>query len=905
MWGRPEVASVQTGEAAMRYLLGLVWVAVLGMAPLMGCTESKQADLEWPPDATAYFDEYGILSADCATDEDCAMVLGYYHAADRFVQMDFFRRLATGRLAGFLDKNIAQALGVGELSASFRALFSTRQGLPLEQVLVEQASPKTSALLEAYSAGVNQWIADLRNGQNDALFPREFTDQLFVYGPDSIPEWTPQDSLSTVLVLVELLTNKEDLQIAAAVARDAIDNDAKFSDLWSMRPIFDSAILPPDWAPQAPGDSSVTKGVSSIDEDGSAPSKPLNSAPALQSLHAKLKRTEALRHLMPRSSWKKAVGSNNWAIAPSLTAAGHTLIANDQHLSMSQPTTYYLAHLDAKTMGRGQVHAAGFTLAGLPWFIAGQNEDIVWTVTDGFMDLTDVYVEELTKDAQGNPTGVMFQGEPVPFTRVPFTVTFVNGDTQEHELRFVPHHGPVREIDVDNNVAITLRWAGNDMTTDGNYLTELSMAASVDEARAALENITAVGANQVVADTEGNIGWFPYARVPRRTWATNLDGAAPPWLPLDGAGDYEWTEYFSYSELPQLLNPEQGFVATANNDMTGALADGDPTTLPSGATHPPYQADVSPGYRHARIVNVIEEGGATHDRDTMHRIQHDSYSSLGRDMVPEIVKIAEDEQTDLSPEAESVLRALKAWNLSCPTGVDGPYSDPGSSPLTSDLVELQEASGCAAFHATLLKLCELIHEDDGDLVASTGSDCPSFAAFYSIVDPSQLAAGDIYWDDAETPEVEDKHQVMATALANVYDLLANERGLGADETKWAWGRLHGLTLRSNLDTFLQPSYNNPPRGQSRFANIGGHEIIASAYAEEDLGQEFGVVYRIVCEVPQSGPICTVQLAGGQSAHIDSEHYEDLLFKYLEGEPIDLVFDIDVAKANAVRTVTFD
>ena len=74
----------------MRYLLGLLLVAALGAATWIGCSESKQAepDLEWPPNATAYFDEYGILHADCAFDEDCAMVLGYYHAADRFVQMD-------------------------------------------------------------------------------------------------------------------------------------------------------------------------------------------------------------------------------------------------------------------------------------------------------------------------------------------------------------------------------------------------------------------------------------------------------------------------------------------------------------------------------------------------------------------------------------------------------------------------------------------------------------------------------------------------------------------------------------------------------------------------------------------------------------------------------------------------
>ena len=149
----------------MRRLFGLLSVCALGVMPLAGCTETKQAepDLDWPPNATAYFDEYGVLNADCATDEDCAMVLGYYHAADRFVQMDFRRRFATGRLTDIMDKAVAQVFGVAEIAAQARALFSTRDGRPLDEFALEQASTKTVEMLEAYSAGVNQWIDDVRN----------------------------------------------------------------------------------------------------------------------------------------------------------------------------------------------------------------------------------------------------------------------------------------------------------------------------------------------------------------------------------------------------------------------------------------------------------------------------------------------------------------------------------------------------------------------------------------------------------------------------------------------------------------------------------------------------------------------------------------------------------------------
>ncbi len=131
----------------MRNVFGFLCVCALGSVALGGCTKSNEASPDgWPPDATAYFDEYGILNADCATDEDCAMVLGYYHAADRFVQMDFRRRFATGRLTDIMDKAVAQVF-VAEMASQNRALFSTRDGEPLERFVLDRASDKTVAML--------------------------------------------------------------------------------------------------------------------------------------------------------------------------------------------------------------------------------------------------------------------------------------------------------------------------------------------------------------------------------------------------------------------------------------------------------------------------------------------------------------------------------------------------------------------------------------------------------------------------------------------------------------------------------------------------------------------------------------------------------------------------------------
>ncbi|KPK55212.1 MAG: hypothetical protein AMJ63_00005, partial [Myxococcales bacterium SG8_38_1] len=232
---------------------------VLGIATV-GCSSSDSGgttgDLEWPPDAIAHFDKYGVLNADCATDEDCAMVLGYYHASERFVQMDIRRRFSTGRLADILAPFAAQ--GFIDDFADIRANFSSREGRPLEQQLIENASEKTVLLLEAYSAGVNKWLEEVKAGEPGATFPREFSNFLFDYAPEDVPAWTPQDCAASIIALIDSLTNDETDIVNAGKARASINDDAKFADLWGRGPLLAGSILPADWEPPSPSDTDAS-----------------------------------------------------------------------------------------------------------------------------------------------------------------------------------------------------------------------------------------------------------------------------------------------------------------------------------------------------------------------------------------------------------------------------------------------------------------------------------------------------------------------------------------------------------------------------------------------------------------------------------------------------------------------
>jgi acyl-homoserine lactone acylase PvdQ len=332
-------------------------------------------------------------------------------------------------------------------------------------------------------------------------------------------------------------------------------------------------------------------------------------------------------------------------------------------------------------------------------------------------------------------------------------------------------------------------------------------------------------------------------------------------------------------------------LATANSDHTGASFDGNPT---NDGFAPQQTDNIADGYRTARIVELIEDTDE-HTPETNQALISDVLSMIGRDMVPEILEIANDDMTTLSPEAQKVVIALTAWNYTCPTGLDG--SDPVMSPLAS-AAEVEESSGCTAWHQLIRDIDDALARDE-----STKS-FPSFVTYFSIMDPSRLKAGDVYWDDVTTtPAIETKHDIIGAALDTAGSALVAE--LGDDETAWPWGRKHGFRLTSLLSSLssLFNEFNNPPGDEDFFANDGGLFTVDVANPNSEGVHSSGPSTRFQCEGLE--PVqCTIQLPGGQSAHIDSDHYDDLLPLWLDNVPIDLVFDIDEAARQAVETVAF-
>ena len=812
-----------------------------------------------------WIDDLGIPHIDCQTDEDCIATLGYLHARDRFAQMDIRRRVTTGRLHQLVGE-----LAIGTDTGN-RALYSSPTGEPAEEVMLRNASETTLKWLEAYADGVNAFLADVRLGRNGAVLPDEYSFPLV--NLDVLPPWEPTDSLAAVLALINSLTNDSDRELALGEAYAAVPADFA-ADLYGPTPALVSVIQ---------SDFEFPK-LNRAPERMVSPERIAQLRTALPALRAARERVQASNVLREYEEVPDR-GSNNWVLGPDMTANGSTLLSNDPHLGLSNPAIWYYAHMDAVTNGSGTIRSAGQSFAGLPWVVIGQNADIAWGATNTYFDMSDVYVETLNADG----TGVMFDGGEVPFTVVDYEVRPHDAEPSTVELLFVPHHGPVLSVDEESGTAISLRWTGNTATTDGNMLTDLMVATNVEEARDALRSVTTIGQNWVVIDNSGSIGWFPYNAVPTRPWAS-MD--LPSFLPLPGDGSAEWGEPFAYDALPQLYNPEAGYIATANNDMNGALSDGDPFN--DGTS--PLQVYSADGFRHTRIVDLLEATDQ-HTPQTMLDTVGDIYSHAGSLIAPVVVGALSVRELDAA--SAEVVQVLDDWDFECPTGLLGAGEDAQNDP---DAAISASSAGCLAFHVLLGELImQTFNDEREEANATRGGNVGAFTRL--LLSPESMQIGAAWWDDVSTNETETSLDIMANSVAATAAWLNDEFDSQDD---WRWGREHTVTLRADLfDAFRVENYNHGP-----FANDGGYGTVDVAsprsMGDKNFTHTSGASTRFVCEAaPGEDVACTVQLPGGNRHFRDSPNYDDLLQLWLANVPSVLQFDIGAAESEAATHIAFE
>ena len=350
------------------------------------------------------------------------------------------------------------------------------------------------------------------------------------------------------------------------------------------------------------------------------------------------------------------VGSNSWVVDGDHSTTGAPILANDPHLGVSMPGVWMQVGLHCRNVSDAcPFDVAGFSFSGVPGVIIGHNADIAWGFTNLGPDVTDLYVERVSGDTW------RYGGKAQPLRTRKETIEVAGDDDVELTVRSTDHGPIVSDVDdvladvaldvklprpdrEGEEYAVSLAWTALEPRPTADAILELNRAEDWDDFRDALADFAAPSQNVVYADREGHIGYQAPGLIPIRK--SGSDGMIPAagWRP-----ENDWTgEYVPYDGLPNVLDPDQGFIATANQ----AVTDEDYPYL--------LTTDWDRGYRSQRIRDVLEDDDEL-SMEEMLDLQLDTRSPMAPVLVPYLL--------DASLPARLLLgRPAAARRLGLPAG---------------------------------------------------------------------------------------------------------------------------------------------------------------------------------------------------------------------------------------------
>ncbi len=728
-------------------------------------------------EVTIYRDGLGIPHISASSMEDLFFAQGYTQAQDRLWQMDLSRRAVAGRLSEILGKRMIDS------DFFLRSLLMRHSA----EKAVPYLSPESRSLLESYAAGVNAYIEEnLKN------LPPEFI--ILGYTPE---EWTVADSLSIGKYMAWDLGGNMNTELFLAAAMEALPAE-KLTELFPTYPFG---------------------GLTIISENVSG-----NQEGASDSYLAILDMVNSLRTGVPGQE----LGSNNWVVGGSMTASGKPLLANDMHLSMGIPSTWYQTRLEIP----GELTLSGIIFPGIPGIIVGTNGKIAWGVTNVGPDVQDLYRERRHPD---NPYLFEFDGKWEEAIVLEERINVKGRKEPVIKEIIITRNGPLISEAMDDladlDEPLSLRWTAHDVTMEIDAVMSFMRTTNWDDFKKALEDFHVPAQNFVFADIEGNIAYRANGRIPIRLKGDGLL-PAPGWDP-----DYQWQGFISYDELPTLYNPAEGFIATANHKVV-------PDSYPYFITSqwaPPYRAEA------IRNALVGRSGLTVSD---MKEIQFnvDNYQAL---YLKPIIKEALAVRSYSGKEAEA-LAILFDW-------LENP----------KDMVD---EAGPAIYHSFYLKaLAETFAAEMGEELFRQFLRGPVVNTFDSM-----LVTGSIWFDEAEGGMAGVLQRAFSQAVAEL------DKTLKGKPESWKWGKLHKIHLSHNLSQIplLGRFLDDGPYPQP-----GSH--VTAAAASFSLANPFMVrssaPWRYIADLANLGDNSWENLAGGVSGHPFSPHYRDQTAYWLEGK----------------------
>jgi penicillin amidase len=856
-------------------------------------------------------DEHGVPHIEAANEQDLFVAQGYVTAQDRLWQMDAYRRNAKGELAELLGPSLVahdraqRVLGFGKTA---RRIYGN---LPAGD----------RARLDAYARGVNLFI-----DQHQDSLPPEF--KLLFYKPQP---WTGEDSVAIGLMMVQMLDTHWDVKLSRERIAAKLNNAKLEADLYpvgSWRDHPPTGILldlsqphaepPAAKDPDEDDDSSQARtrepGKELAPVKGTGFSPYVNPARAERALAPEglgWKGAETPRGLKPASVARQAMyglkpvpftrpvpfsqldhedirslravqglpvcegcaaGSNNWVIAGRHTASGKPLLSNDMHLGISVPNIWYMADLKAAgANGADGFHAAGVTLPGMPFVIAGHNEHVAWGFTALYADVQDLYIEQL--DGKGNFESNDGAWKPLV---VDHEVIHVRGgkdvmvDVQSTE------HGPLlNPLFTKEKRAIALKWTLYDPALNALPLYQLNTASNWTEFSAALSEWSWPTQNVVYSDDQGHIAYHAVGKVPERGGGRALFGTPVFHDTMNLRGEWNRVEstdkktaqgqpmlladlknsYIPFDQMPNAFDPPSGFLATANSRVT------------TDASPYPLSLEWAEPYRAERIYKVLQGRDGLKPEDLL-AVQTDVYSEVDQELGHRFA-YAIDHTDGLA--GEDAARLHKAADLM--RSWDGRLTT--DSAAASLVTQARKA-----FWPLILK-------------PKLGEDAEAYRWSESNFAEEEIVMHGSSDGTGPSPWLPASYKSWDALLTDAVRKGMEAGKAPADVSKWAYGSWHVIDIEHPLAAFLPVV--------SRVAGTGEQPLSGDTTTVKQVGRAFGPSQRFTMDWSNIDG-STEDISLGESGNPYSPYFRDQWQDYYGGTTFALPFSEGAVAAGTRHTL---
>jgi penicillin G amidase len=783
---------------------------------------------------------------------DLMQAQGYVAAQDRFFEMDVRRHITSGRLSELFGRTTLE-------TDEFVRTLGWRRTAAREMALLQ---PRTREALQSYADGVNAYL-DTHSPSHISV---EYT-LLAAGGVDYQPEpWTPVDSLSWLEAMAwDLRGNMSD-----EIDRVLDLSGHTRAQVDQLYPAYDYDLHPP-----IVGQGAVVDGVYQQDatQPGTRnPERPAYDARARGVLRRLGRGLADIPQLMGKGS---GIGSNSWVVDGAHSSTGSPLLANDPHLGVSLPGIWMQIGLHCRVVDREcPLDVSGFTFSGVPGVVIGHNADVAWGFTNLDPDVSDLFLEKVRGDRwrhggrwlplEQRRERIEVHGEPDVIIDVRSTAHGPILSDVSDEIRDVGAQAPVAGGRPDGtSYAVSLAWTGDRPSRTADAILGFDTARDWRTFRRAAARFAVPAQNLVYADRAGHIGYQAPGRIPIRQ--SGNDGVWPSagWRP-----ENDWTgSYVPFAALPNVLDPQEGYVVTANQAAVGP-------------DYPYYLTrDWDQGYRATRIRSLLTS--AFQDRGTV--------------SVSELTSMQLDTRNPMAPALVPYL-----LRVDLPRG----YYSAGQNLLRDWDFEQPADSAAAAYYNVVWSdvLAGTFHDELPRDQWPDGGD-----RWMAVMTRLLLHPDDPWWDDVTTPQRETRDDILRAAMKQARNDLTELLSRSPDG--WRWGAIHELDLHNQT---LGESGNRMVEwllNRNGF-EVGGGDAMVDAAAWDASSRDFRTRFhvtsapsmRMVVSLADFDDSRWVNLTG-ESGHVYDSHYTDQTDLWVRGETLPWAFSTAAVGATTQHTLT--